>query len=60
MNKTKFEQLAKKTGANKCLDFDWSYNLKESCMKNYLQEQTLCACVMLKGEKCDCFKEGIS
>lgn len=31
MNKQKFEQLVKQTGANKCVEFNWSYTLKDSC-----------------------------
>ena len=54
MNKTKFETLARTTGANKCIDFNWAYNLKESCMKDYSEKQILCTCCLLKGQKCDC------
>jgi len=54
-----FEKLAKETGANKCLDFDWSYTIKDSCMRNYTKDGTFCPCVMLTGQKCEYFKEGI-
>ncbi|MBQ8635314.1 hypothetical protein IJ425_04080 [bacterium] len=57
MNKAKFETLARTTGANKCIDFDWSYNLKGSCMKDYLSKRILQPCCLLKGQKCDCMNK---
>lgn len=52
MKKEKFEKLARETGANNCIDFNWSYNLKESCMRDY-DNDILQPCLLLKGCKCN-------
>lgn len=57
MNKQKFEQLAKQTGANKCVEFNWSYTLKDSCERCYLESGILKPCVLLTGGKCEVLDE---
>jgi len=60
MNLQQFEKLAHETGAYKCLDFDWSYTLKDSCMRNYTKDGTYCPCVMLIGKECEHFTKGLT
>lgn len=48
MNKENFKKRAEETGANKCIHFDWSNDIEESCSKN----DEFCSCVLLKGCKC--------
>lgn len=57
MNKQKFEQLVKQTGANKCVEFNWSYTLKDSCERCYLESGILKPCVLLTGGKCEVLKQ---
>lgn len=58
MKKEKFEKLARETGANKCISFDWTYNKKQTCSKDYITKDILKPCVLLNGCKCEHFNRG--
>ena len=60
MNKLKFEQLAKQVGANKCIDFDYSYTKKDCCAKDYVSKGIFGPCVLLNGGECKYFKKGFA
>lgn len=57
MNKEKFTNLARSTGANECIDFNWSLQIKNSCMKEF-QKDILLPCLLLQGKECDCMRRG--
>lgn len=59
MNSKDFERLSKITSANKCVHFEWSYTIKESCAKNYISKGILQPCRLLKHQECKDFKRGI-
>ena len=59
MNFKEFERLAKVTGANKCVHFEWSYTIKESCAKDYIEKGILQPCKFLQHKECNCIKVGV-
>lgn len=54
MNKNKFDKLARETGAIKCIYFDYSYLIKESCAKNH----NYSPCSLMQNKECSCFTRG--
>ncbi len=53
MNTQKFIELARTTGANKCIQFEFTCKLKNSCARDYIEKGILQPCVVLKGGKCE-------
>lgn len=45
-----YMDLAKKTGANKCINFNWSDDINETCFPT--NDFTLKKCLLLDGKKC--------
>lgn len=56
MNKEKFKKLATDTGAIKCIYFDYSYLIKESCAKG----RNYSPCSLMQNKECSCFTGGIN
>lgn len=48
-NKIPYLELAKQTGANRCIYFNWSNNINETCYKS---DKDINKCLLLGGTKC--------
>lgn len=53
-NKIPYLELAKQTGANRCIHFNWSNNINETCYKS---DKDINKCLLLGGTKCN--KSGV-
>ena len=53
MNYKEFKERAKNTGAHKCLHFNWSGKIKDSC--NRFDENRFEPCLLLKCKECEVY-----
>ena len=59
MNREQFKKIAEETGANKCVNFDWTNNVNNCCSdKNAPHSPNFCVMFSL-GVKCEHYKDGI-